>query len=103
MDSPPDDITTAAGWIHYWQYVISAAAGALTAVTGYIWRIGEQLRQTLKSIDRLEARVEYLEANRERTEIALASLPTREDLADMQGSINRRLEHITERLDNFIR
>ncbi len=105
MSAPPpdlDDVATAAGWFHYWQYMLSAVAGAAAAATGFVWRLSEQLRQVRRDVDKIDARMTALELDRQRIEVMLASLPTRDNLAEMRASLNRQLEHITGRLDDFV-
>ena len=51
---------------------------------------------------KFDARMTALELDRQRIEVMLASLPTRDNLAEMRASLNRQLEHITGRLDDFV-
>ena len=102
------------------EWVVSGLTTLILSVAAFVWRLLARVDRLETSVDqqrldfdaaaktsgssaaRLAERLEHILADHYRLREAMGSLPTRNDLRDVEDHINERIESVVARLDRAL-
>lgn len=98
---PPgvDDVSTAAGWFHYWAVTILAVVVPIGGVLWWLMRLVYHLGTRLSTNESMtaanNAALEKLEPRVTRLETALPDLPRRAEVQSFRDEMAKRFDSLT--------
>ena len=102
------------------EWIVTGISTFVLGIVGFVWRLlaridrleasveqqrrdfGAAMRTSDSSATRLAERLEQVLADHYRLRETIGSLPTRDDLRDMEDHINERIESVVARLDRAL-